>query len=956
MILESWLKSHISDAQIMLTGYQILRADRLNRDRGGALMYIHNDFPVTNFHSYDDSTCEAIICNIDSLNTIVASVYRPPETDNESFRKVINFLQSHINSQTRNKHKNILVAGDFNLPHLTWSDDPSTQYATTNNRECTETLLSFMDKNFMSQYINKPTRVNNILDLVITNDMNLIKEVEVKDTDLSDHRMITIKSSFKLEDKTIPKKVFEPHTFRNLNFYKADYHKLSEHLETIQWDELQAMCNPQDFPELVRLIILQVSEFYAPAKCFRSKSNRLSTYRRLRRTLNRKKRKLYKVIEKKQLTPESIQEIKEKIVALHDEIKESISEESRKSEQEAISKIKEDPKYFYTWSKRKLKHKTNIGPLTDSTGQLQHDDKIMADLLQTQFCSVFSNPNAPSKRFTNINATYDKPLQDVKITIEDVDKALKKLKSNSSAGDDDIPAILLKKCSSTLTYPLYLIWKNSLETGYIHPRFKDQHIAPIHKKGSKSTAANYRPICPTSHSIKTCERIIFNKILDHFTSNNLMCKHQHGFLPHRSCLTQLLSHINTVFENLLLGKDTDSIYLDYAKAFDKVDHELLLHKLECYGITGGLLTWIKHFLQGRTQCVVINGTKSYKSEVKSGVPQGTVLGPLLFLIYINDINLCITESFVSCFADDTRIKKGVSSTSDVEKLQEDLNNVVKWSSDNNMVLHTDKFEYMNHSYGDAKLLKQLPFTLKYYEYTTPNGTIITPKDVIRDLGVLISSDLSWEPHINNITDAARKMCSWILSVFETRDEVTLMTLYKSLVRSRMEFCCPLWNSSKAEDIIKLETIQRNFTSRIVGYTEFTYWERLQGLRLMSLQRRRERYTILHLFKILHNLAPNDVNIQFNTSDRRGILALVPTMSRTTKHKFQSLYDSSFAVFAPRLWNSLPKNIRDEESFGKFKAALTRHCLAFPDQPPITGASSGNSLLQWTGYLARQMMG
>ena len=260
-----------------------------------------------------------------------------------------------------------------------------------------------MDQNFLSQYINTPTRLNNILDLVLTNDMDLIKDVEVKDTDLSDHRMITVKSTFVLEHKPEPKKVFEPHTFRNLNLYKADYKKLCEHLETIKWDELQAECDPLDFPELVRLIILQVSEFYAPAKCFRSKSNRLSSYRRQRRTLNRKKRKLYKVLETKQLTTESKQQVKENIVLLHDNIKESIYNESRRSEQEAISKIKEDPKYFYTWSKRKLNHHTNIGPLSDSPGQLQHDDEIMADLLQSQFCSVFSNPNNTSKRFTNID-------------------------------------------------------------------------------------------------------------------------------------------------------------------------------------------------------------------------------------------------------------------------------------------------------------------------------------------------------------------------------------------------------------------------------------------------------------------------------------------------------------------------------------------------------------------------
>ena len=573
-----------------------------------------------------------------------------------------------------------------------------------------------------------------------------------------------------------------------------------------------------------------------------------------------------------------------KIIDTHNKIKEAILNEKQKSEEEALNKIKEDPRYFYTWSKRKLKLKTSVGPLIDSDGALQNDEKIMADLLQTQFCSVFSNPQNPSKKFNNINVNYDKPLDKVEITIEDINKALNEIKTNSSAGDDDMPAILLKKANTELNYPLLLIWKHSLESSYIHPRFKEQLIAPIHKKSSKALPSNYRPISPTSHSIKTCERVVKDKILEHFSKNNLMCKHQHGFLPHRSCLTQLLSHINIVLEHFLEGKDTDAIYLDYAK-----DHEILLHKLKCYGITGKLHDWIKSFLSDRSQYVAINGVHSYKSNVKSGVPQGTVLGPLLFLIFINDINTCITNSFISCFADDTRIKAAISSTSDVAKLQNDLDCTVKWSLENNMQLHEDKFEYVNHSTGETKWLRNLPFSSEFYQYTTPNGSIIEPIDQVRDLGVLISSNLSWDPHITNMTDSARIMCSWILSVFKSRDQLTMMTLYKSLIRSRLEYCSPLFTNNKVDTIVKLEQIQRFFTSRIDGCSELSYYERLQHLNLMSLQRRRERYTILHLHKILHNMAPNDINITFNNNDRRGISADVPILSISAKHKFQSMY-------------------------------------------------------------------
>ena len=401
-------------------------------------------------------------------------------------------------------------------------------------------------------------------------------------------------------------------------------------------------------------------------------------------------------------------------------------------------------------------------------------------------------------------------------------------------------------------------------------------------------------------------------------------------------------------KNFLENKDTDCIYIDYAKAFDKVDHQLLLHKLKCYGITGKLLDWIKDFLSNRTQCVSINGTHSYSSEVLSGVPQGTVLGPILFLIFINDINTCITNSFISSFADDTRVKKAISTSSNVKDLQEDLNNVIQWSTDNNMLLHMDKFEYINHSTGEAKLLKLLPFTNEYYEYSTQDGTILSPTETVRDLGVLISSDLSWSPHIDIITDSARQMSAWVLSVFQSRDEIPMMTLYKSLVRSRLEFSCPLWSPTKVEDIVKLEQVQRQFTSKISGYKDLHYYDRLKFLKLMSLQRRRERYYLLYLHKMLHDVVPNDIGVSFHNAGRRGLCAHIPPLQRETKAKFQSMFDSSFAVVAPRLWNSLPKQIREEEKFEKFKSSLTRYLLSIQDEPPIQGEPSNNSLLQRAG--------
>ena len=207
-------------------------------------------------------------------------------------------------------------------------------------------------------------------------------------------------------------------------------------------------------------------------------------------------------------------------------------------------------------------------------------------------------------------------------------------------------------------------------------------------------------------------------------------------------MSQLLEHLEFVLQELEKNKNIDVVYLDFAKAFDKVDHELLIHKLQCYGIQGSLLEWIKSFLTDRYQTVSVNGTQSYKSKVKSGVPQGTVLGPLLFLVYINDIDRCIKHSFTSCFADDTRVSKGITQSTDVKYLQEDLNSVIQWTSKNNMLLHEKKFQYVNHSSGESKLLRELPFTSELYEYITPNGTVLSPVESVRDLGINVSSNLT----------------------------------------------------------------------------------------------------------------------------------------------------------------------------------------------------------------------
>ena len=435
--------------------------------------------------------------------------------------------------------------------------------------------------------------------------------------------------------------------------------------------------------------------------------------------------------------------------------------------------------------------------------------------------------------------------------------------------------------------------------------------------------------------------------------NHLLTNKQHGFRKKRSCLTQLIDHVDHILKSLNSGDEVDVIYLDYAKAFDKVDHKILLAKLKCYGITGKMYKWIEEFLTNRVQTVVVEGNKSTFQIVVSGVPQGTVLGPILFIIYINDQIDALRSAKGSIFADDTKLTGSIGGEMGGEHchtlLQEDLWNVIQWSLKNNMELNQEKFEVMIYNLSTTLLQRNLPFTVMMQQYQVTSGATINPSNVVRDLGVLLSDDCSWTPHINNMVKDARKMASWVFSVFRDRSQFLMLTLYKAMVRSKTEYCCPVWNPTRVGDIEAIESVQRNFTRRIGSCKDLDYWERLKKLKILSLQRRRERYMILHVWKIVNKMAPNDIKMEFKTHQRLGIKAVIPEFNNKAQRSISTHYENSFGVKAARLWNLLPKEVNEKTVLEHFKVVLGEYIDKFPDTPPTKGyaAVNRNSLLEWT---------
>jgi len=301
----------------------------------------------------------------------------------------------------------------------------------------------------------------------------------------------------------------------------------------------------------------------------------------------------------------------------------------------------------------------------------------MATTFNNYFASVFTAEvtcNIPtSPVITNVQCS------DVSFTVQEVFDHLLKLRLDKAAGPDNLLPRFLIEIKDHIAYPLFLLYRKSLDKSSVPEDWKCADVSPVYKKGNRSNVENYRPISLTSQVCKLFESIIRDVVVKHLEANLLIHDSQHGFRKGRSCLTNLISFLDKVTSEVDPGKDVDVIFLDFAKAFDKVPHQRLLQKLASHGITGKLLKWISNWLSNRMQRVCVNGSLSDWILVLSGVPQGSVLGPMLFLIFINDLD-CGIIKWILKFADNTKIFGPICDCNDYMVFQEDLNRLFSWST------------------------------------------------------------------------------------------------------------------------------------------------------------------------------------------------------------------------------------------------------------------------------------
>ena len=420
-----------------------------------------------------------------------------------------------------------------------------------------------------------------------------------------------------------------------------------------------------------------------------------------------------------------------------------------------------------------------------------------------------------------------------------VEGLLKKINASKASGPDNIPNRVLKECATELAPAIAVLFQQSLNTGTLPDAWTSANISPIFKKGDRHKAENYRPVSLTSVLSKLLEHIVCSNMLQHLTNNKVLTDLNHGFRSGFSCETQLAVTLDELTKNCDQGLQTDIAILDFSKAFDTVPHDKLVHKLEAYGIRGNLLTWVRNFLTGRKMRVVVDGEQSEETEVLSGVPQGTVLGPLLFLCHINDLPDCVS-SIVRLFADDCLLYRTIKSQDDHIALQDDLYKLEEWAKKWGMQFNASK----------CYILSINKKSSRYYQL---NDTILQEVEDNPYLGLTISNDLKWSKQINKTAKKASSSLGFIRRNLHRCPKETRLQAYVSLVRSLLEYGAVIWDTSIKQDIYKLERIQRQSARFITrdyhSREEGCMTQMLKDLDLPTLQQRRKELRLSLLFKI-----------------------------------------------------------------------------------------------------------
>ena len=789
-----------------------------------------------------NSTAEEVLAiKIDTEkgnSLIVALMYRSPSSTSENNKKI----RQAIEEITNMDGSDIIIMGDFNYKEINWEREKGMGKEQDKFIACIQQSLLTQHVKDVTRFRgnDKPSRV----DLVLTSDEDMLGEIEIQSPlGKSDHSVLVFNAGLTIT-RTIK------HETKKM-YRKANIKGMKEDMGEPDWEEILNP-NGKSMGDIVKEFNVRFNETmdrHIPTCTIdNSKGMRPPLDEKMRELIKQKDKASRKVTDSKKTGSRyEVEQAQNNYKKIRNQVRGYSRYRRKEFEKKIAMKAKDNIKEIFSYMNSKSKTRGKIGKIcidpADEKSPKTDDDERKAEIFSKFFISV--QTVEPEGELPTMEQKHIKvPMEDLEVIEENVKELLENLKTDKAAGPDGFSPRILKPLAKEISKPLAIICRESIKRGEVPKDWKIQWITVIYKQGCKALAENYRPVSLTSILSKIQEKIIRKHIMEHMTKNELFSKRQYGFLGGRSTVLQLLCAMDNWTEALDEGKTVDCIYADFKKAFDKVPHKRLMVKIRAYGIKENICNWIEDFLKDRKQRVSVNGKYSAWEKMISGIPQGTVLGPLLFVIFINDLPEDI-ESLIYLFADDSKIWKVIESMGDRETLQRDLQKMKEWSKIWLLQFHPDK-------------LKHLQISRKPTEEDQRHTYFVGDDKAKRvgsekDLGIHMDKRLEFEEHTDIKIKKANSMTGMIKRTFQFITMDMFNVLYKTVVRSGVEYGQAVWQPYMMKDIEKVEGVQRRATKMLHGLKDKSYEERLRLLKLPTLRFRRARGDMIETYKIIHGI-------------------------------------------------------------------------------------------------------
>ena len=911
-ITETWF-TDISVPQ--LDNYVLFRHDR-NGHGGGVAIYTRKDLYTSEINEeklkkkisckYSEQVWLTIDAGFEEI--IIGCIYRPPCNDPKKLQQIdkeinknIKAVKSFINKK---KYGGLLLTGDFNFPYVRWLDDGSPQVLGSDTSPGS-IFIDLLDDESLTQNVHIPTfkqaddTLKNTLDYIISDTPDRVQELLCHGplgTTKQGHLCITW--NFQLSKPLKKNKTSSVKFLLN----RGQYDEMNNTFTELNWTDLFQNKSADKCYTIFQNKYNEICDKFIPKK---TKSNTKQRAPWMNKDLMRTVKKKKTLWHQNMSTNWKCTRLANEYEKINRDIK-KLTRTTVRDFEEQLANDKKNPKKLYAYINSRQKVKTQINSLRVNNKTVT-EGKEIANALNDQFQSVFVD-DSDNTELPEFKKRTNELISDISFGPEKVCEYLKKMKTDKSQGNDNI-----QKCAKSLAKPISIIFQRSFDQSELPQSWLEANVTPLFKKGSRSEPANYRPISLTSVICKLMEKIIKDEVMQYLNKHKLINKQQHGFVYNKACNTNLLETMDTLTKLLADKESFDMLLLDFAKAFDKVAHKRLNLKLSGYGICGKLLAWLKAFLTGRKQRVILGEFVSEWVKVNSSVIQGSVLGPLLFILFINDLVDYIINK-AKLFADDTKILAKTNNSIE-SSLQKDIDSVLEWTSTWLMRLNLDKCKIMHFGKNNPKI----NYTMKSYD--SEEQIQIEKTESERDLGIQVQANLKYDAQVSKSASKAKSMLGMLKRTIVTRNIGIWKKLYTTYVRPHLEFAISAWNPYLKKDIETLEKVQRRATKISPTIKNLSYENRLEKLKLTTLEKRRTRGDLIQHFKIVNKLDIIEWENPPSTAP--------PRSGRRSQYKRELVKNCAqrFNFFNNRIaceWNGLPDKIVTAKSINQFKALLDEH--------------------------------